>query len=55
MDIEWTKITAIICITVLAGLLVLSSRADLGANLAMAVLAYLFGNATGKALAKREK
>jgi len=48
MEIEWTKIAAIVTIGGLAGLLVVYGRADLGANLGMAILAYLFGNYQGR-------
>lgn len=53
MEVDYVKITAIVTIGVLAGLLVSVGRADLGANLGIAILAYLFGNYQGLKAAQR--
>jgi len=55
LDSNLVKIAAIVTIGVLAGLLVSVTRADLGANLGIAILAYLFGNDQGKRAAQRER
>lgn len=55
MDSNLVKISAIVTIGILAGLLVGVNRADLGANLGIAILAYLFGNAQGKATAIKKE
>jgi len=53
MEIDWVKIAAIVGISGLAALLIVYGKPELGANLGIAILAYLFGNYQGKRAAAK--